>query len=110
MAVIDSVKATTDVLMPVAGRVASVNEVGSRSAASRASTHSPSSNVRPSALLLQELSCNPGLLNESAEGVGWLVQIELVDHEPGAASVEAHYAQSGLVTKAAYEATLPEVD
>ena len=47
----------------------------------------------------QELSCNPGLLNEAAEGEGWLVQID--------GDIDA---AGGLVTKGAYEAMLAELD
>jgi len=57
-AVVESVKAASDVYSPVAGRVAARNE---------------------------ELSQKPELLNSDPYGAGWLMRIELEPHAPAAA-------------------------
>ena len=51
-AVIESVKSASDVYAPVAGEIVAVNE---------------------------ELADNPALVNEDAEGKGWLMEIALAD-------------------------------
>ena len=65
-AVIESVKSASDVYAPVAGEIVAVNE---------------------------ELADNPALVNEDAEGKGWLMEIALAD--PGAVG--------DMMDRAAYE-------
>jgi glycine cleavage system H protein len=66
MAVVESAKAASDVFAPISGTVAAVNDA---------------------------LIDNPALVNESAEGEGWMVKLKLSD----AAEL------SGLMDEAAYK-------
>ena len=52
MAVLESTKAATDIYSPVSGKIIAVNE---------------------------SLKSNPGIINESPEKEGWIIQLELAD-------------------------------
>jgi glycine cleavage system H protein len=71
MAVVESVKAASDVFAPVSGQVAAVNEV---------------------------LSGNPETVNESPEGGGWFVKLEGVDGGQVEALMDRHAYEAFLAT------------
>jgi glycine cleavage system H protein len=68
-AVVESVKAASDVYSPVAGRVVARNE---------------------------DLSQNPELLNSDPYGAGWMMRIELEPHAPAAVLMQASEYQQFL--------------
>ncbi len=68
-AVVESVKAASDVYSPVAGRVVARNE---------------------------DLSQTPELLNSDPYGAGWMMRIELEPHAPAAALLQASEYQQFL--------------